>query len=261
MFSRCTFGISGIKTVISTIPQMRCISLNSSRRLQIMKNKKRHEKVKDQVILALFTAIVLLLAFTPFGLIDLPIIKATILHVPVIIGSVVLGPKKGGFLGFVFGLTSIIKNTTAPSLLSFAFSPFIPLPGVGKGSILAVIICFVPRILVGITPYFTVKGIEAAVHKLTGRKNRAIRSVAVTVSAVVGAFTNTVLVMGMIYLFFREPYAAANAIPVETVLSVILGIVGTNGVPEAVAAAIIVTPVCIALEKVMGRLDMRSDGK
>ena len=67
--------------------------------------------------------------------------------------------------------------------------------------------------------------------------------------------------MGMIYLFFREPYAAANAIPVETVLSVILGIVGTNGVPEAVAAAIIVTPVCIALEKVMGRLNMGSDGK
>ena len=57
-----------------------------------MKTKKRNEKVKDQVILALFTAIVLLLAFTPFGLIDLPIIKATILHVPVIIGSVVLGP-------------------------------------------------------------------------------------------------------------------------------------------------------------------------
>lgn len=226
-----------------------------------MKKRNRNEKVKDQVILALFTAIVLLLAFTPFGLIDLPIIKATILHVPVIIGSVVLGPKKGGFLGFVFGLTSLIKNTTAPSLLSFAFSPFIPLPGVGKGSILAIVICFVPRILVGITPYFTVKGIEAVVQKLSGRKNKAIRSVATTVSAVVGAFTNTIFVMGMIYLFFKEPYAAANAIPVETVLSVILGIVGTNGVPEAVVAAVIVTPVCIALEKVMKRLTMGSEGK
>ena len=67
--------------------------------------------------------------------------------------------------------------------------------------------------------------------------------------------------MGMIYLFFKEPYAAANAIPVETVLSVILGIVGTNGVPEAVVAAVIVTPVCIALEKVMKRLNMGSEGK
>ena len=165
-----------------------------------MKRKNRKDKVRDQVILALFTAIVLLLAFTPIGLIDLPIIKATILHVPVIIGSVVLGPKKGGFLGFVFGLTSLIKNTTAPSLLSFAFSPFIPMPGLSEGSILSLIICFVPRILVGITPYYTVKGIELIAKKVSGKKSRAIHSVATTVAAVVGAFTNTVLVMGMIYL-------------------------------------------------------------
>lgn len=224
-----------------------------------MNKKKKQDKVREQVILALFTAIVLLLAFTPFGLIDLPIIKATILHVPVIIGSVVLGPKKGGFLGFVFGLTSIIKNTTAPSLLSFAFSPFIPLPGLGKGSVLSVVICFVPRILVGITPYFTVKLIEKCVEKLSGKKNRAIRSVATTVSAVVGAFTNTVLVMGMIYIFFKEPYAAANNIPVETVLTVILGIVGTNGVPEAIAAAVIAPPVCFALEKISGKKTQQRD--
>ena len=224
-----------------------------------MNKKKKQDKVREQVILALFTAIVLLLAFTPFGLIDLPIIKATILHVPVIIGSVVLGPKKGGFLGFVFGLTSIIKNTTAPSLLSFAFSPFIPLPGLGKGSVLSVVICFVPRILVGITPYFTVKLIEKCVEKLSGKKNRAIRSVATTVSAVVGAFTNTVLVMGMIYIFFKEPYAAANNIPVETVLTVILGIVGTNGVPEAIAAAVIAPPVCFELEKISGKKTQQRD--
>ncbi len=224
-----------------------------------MNNRKKQDKVRDQVILALFTAIVLLLAFTPIGLIDLPIIKATILHVPVIIGSVILGPKKGAFLGFVFGLSSIIKNTTAPSLLSFAFTPFIPLPGLGKGSILSVIICFIPRILVGVTPYFTVKGLEFIVNKLSGKKNQAIRSAATTVSAVVGAFTNTVLVMGMIYLFFKEPYAAANNIPVDTVLTVILGIVGTNGVPEAIVAAVITTPVCLALDRVLGKKTAKKD--
>ena len=224
-----------------------------------MNTKKKQDKVRDQVILALFTAIVLLLAFTPFGLIDLPIIKATILHVPVIIGSVILGPKKGAFLGFVFGLSSIIKNTTAPSLLSFAFSPFIPLPGLREGSVLSLIICFIPRILVGVTPYFTVKGIEFIIDKLTGKKNRAIRSAATTVGAVVGAFTNTVLVMGMIYLFFKEPYAAANNIPVDTVLTVILGIVGTNGVPEAIVAAVITTPVCLALEKLTAKKTVQKD--
>ncbi len=218
-----------------------------------MNRKKRNDKVRDQVILALFTAIVLLLAFTPIGLIDLPIIKATILHVPVIIGSLVLGPKKGAFLGFVFGLTSLIKNTTAPSLLSFAFTPFIPLPGIGKGSVLSLVICFLPRILVGITPYFTLKAVEGIVLAVADKKNRIVRTAGITLAAVVGAFTNTVLVMGMIYLFFKEPYAAANSIPADTVLSVILGIVGTNGVPEAVAAAVITTPVCIALDRVLGK--------
>ncbi len=218
-----------------------------------MNKKKRNEKVRDQVILALFTALVLLLAFTPFGLIDLPIIKATILHVPVIIGSLMLGPKKGAFLGFVFGLTSLIKNTTAPSLLSFAFTPFIPLPGIGKGSVLALVICFIPRILVGITPFFTLKAVEKIAFSSADKKKRIIRSAGTTLAAVVGAFTNTILVMGMIYLFFKEPYAAANNIPADTVLSVILGIVGTNGVPEAVVAAVITTPVCIALDRVLGR--------
>jgi len=217
-----------------------------------MNMKKRNDKVRQQVILALFTAIVLLLAFTPIGLIDLPIIKATILHVPVIIGSVILGPKKGAFLGFVFGLSSIIKNSIAPSLLSFAFTPFVPLPGLQKGSFLSIIICFLPRILVGVTPYYTVKGIELLVEKVFRKRNQGIRSAATTVAAVVGAFTNTVLVMGMIYLFFKDAYAAANNIPVETVLTVVLGVVGTNGVPEAIAAAVITTPVCLALDKVLG---------
>lgn len=77
---------------------------------------------KDLAIMAMFTAIILIMAFTPFGIIDLPLIKATILHVPVIIGCIVLGPKKGAFFGFLFGLTSIIKNTMGPSFMSFAFT-------------------------------------------------------------------------------------------------------------------------------------------
>ena len=59
--------------------------------------------------------------------------------------------------------------------------------------------------------------------------------------------------MGMIFIFFKDAYAAANNIPVDTVLSVILGIVGTNGVPEAIVAAVITAPVCLALNKVMDK--------
>lgn len=88
-------------------------------------NTKGHGKVLSLVQLALFTAIILALAFTPgLGYIPLGVTRATTIHLPVIIGSILLGPKKGAFLGGVFGLTSLINNTISPTVTSFTFSPF-----------------------------------------------------------------------------------------------------------------------------------------
>ncbi|ETP71850.1 putative membrane protein [Lachnospiraceae bacterium JC7] len=202
-------------------------------------------QVRDLSIMAMFTAIVLIMAFTPFGIIDLPLIKATILHVPVIIGSVVMGPKKGAFLGFLFGATSLFKNIMTPSILSFAFTPTVPVPGLSHGSPWALFICFVPRILVGVTPFILYKGVTKALPKM----NDAVRFVLLALCGALGAFTNTGLVMGTIYAVFKNAYAAANGIPVEKVLSVILGIVFANGVPEMLVAAVIVPVVVTALIK------------
>ncbi len=210
-------------------------------------NEKSATKVQDMTILALFTAIIILMAYTPLGLIDLPLIKATILHVPVIIGAVILGPKKGAFLGFVFGFTSLIKNTMAPSLLSFAFTPFVPVPGTGHGSVLAVVIALVPRMLVGVTPFL----VYAGIRKLSnGHFNAAVKTIALTVSGIVGALTNTALVMGLIYVLFKDAFATAKDIPVAEVRNVILGIVAANGIPEAICAAVIVPVVVMALLRV-----------
>ena len=206
-------------------------------------SRSRSSQTYELVLLAMFTGILFLLAFTPIGLIDLPLIKATILHVPVIIGAILMGPKKGAFLGFIFGLTSFIKNTMVPSALSFAFSPLIPVPGLSHGSPWALVICFVPRILVGVTPWL----VYQALKLLFGRKNAAVRTGGMAMAAVVGAFTNTVLVMGMIFLVFREAYASLNGIPVDAVLAAILGVVGANGVPEAIVAAVITPAVCLPL--------------
>lgn len=202
-------------------------------------------QVRDLSVMAMFTAIVLIMAFTPFGIINLPLIKATILHVPVVIGSVLLGPKKGAFLGFLFGATSLFKNITAPSILSFAFTPTVPVPGLTHGSPWALFICFVPRILVGVTPWLLYK----AATKLQPKMNDAVRFAVLALCGALGAITNTALVMGSIFVVFRNAYAAANNIPVEDVLGVILGIVFTNGVPEMIVAAVIVPVVVTALLK------------
>ena len=201
--------------------------------------------VKDMTILAMFSAIVLIMAFTPFGIIDLPLIKATILHVPVIIGSVLLGPRKGAFLGLLFGLTSLFKNTTAPSLLSFAFSPFVPVPGIGPGSVYAVFICFIPRILIGVTPWL----LYAAFRKLFPKMHGFFEIPVLALCGALGAITNTGLVMGSIYLVFRDAYAVMKGIPVNEVLGVILGIVIANGIPEMIVAAVMVPFIVIALKK------------
>ena len=58
------------------------------------------------------------------GYIPLGFTRATIIHIPVIIGSIILGPKYGAFLGFIFGLTSLVNNTFNPTVTSFVFTPF-----------------------------------------------------------------------------------------------------------------------------------------
>lgn len=196
------------------------------------------KKTFQMVLTALFTAIIIIMAFVPYlGYINLVVIKATLIHVPVIIGSIVLGPKKGGFLGFVFGCTSLINNTFNPALLSFAFSPFYSIGGIG-GNFFSIVICFVPRILLGIVPYFVYKGIK----KLCKKKPNS-DWIALPIAGVAGAATNTLLVMNLIYICFSNEFAAAKNIALDAVYGAILAIIAANGIPEAIVAAVFTTAI------------------
>lgn len=206
----------------------------------------RRAGIQGLVLTALFTAILLLMGFTPLGLIDLPMIKATILHVPVIIASVLLGPGKGAFLGGVFGAISLWKNTMAPSLLSFAFSPFVPLPGEGHGSLWAVAICFVPRILVGVLPWLVVRGVE-----LLPRGGTLTYAAGCAAAGAVGAAVNTALVMGLLGLTLGGSFAAVQGIAGDAVWGGILSLSLANGVPEAVAAAVLTPAVAVGAGKAL----------
>lgn len=204
----------------------------------------RNKKTYEMVLTALFSAIIIIMAFVPYlGYINLVVIKATLIHVPVIIGSIMLGPKKGGFLGVVFGCTSLINNTFNPSLLSFAFSPFYSIGEIG-GNFWSLVICFVPRILVGVVPYFVYQGIRKLCKEKKGSDWLAL-----PVAGIIGAFTNTLLVMNLIYFCFSEEFAAAKQIALDTVYAAILAIIAANGIPEAIVAAVLTTAVCKALKR------------
>lgn len=198
--------------------------------------KARKKDTRWMVSVALMAAVVVLLANTPLGMIQLPIIKATTVHIPVIIGAILLGPMAGAVLGGIFGICSLISNTVAPTLLSFAFSPFLAadLPGVFK----AVWISVGCRILIGIICGWLWIGLK---------KLKVNAWTALPVTGFAGAMVNTVTVMGSIYLLLAREYALAQNVKVTAVWGLIMGTVTASGIPEAIAAAILVTALGKAL--------------
>ena len=194
--------------------------------------------VRSMTQVALFGAIIVLLAFTPFlGYIPLGFTRATIIHIPVIIGSLLMGPKKGAVLGLVFGATSFINNTMNPTVTSFVFTPFYSL-GEFSGGIGSLVICFIPRILVGVVPHYVYKGVRSL------SKNEKVSSAGLILAGMSGALVNTLLVMNLIFVFFRD---------VNAVYAFILSIIGTNGIPEAIVAAVFT--LCIG--KILMRKNIR----
>ena len=202
-----------------------------------MKTKK-HD-TRWMVSVGLMAAIVVVLANTPLGMIQLPIIKATTVHIPVIIGAILLGPMAGAILGGVFGVCSLISNTMAPTLLSFAFSPFMSTTGV-PGALKAIWISVGCRILIGV--------VAGWLWKLF-KKIKLNQIVALVITGFVGSMVNTITVMGSIYLLFAQQYAEAKDVAVTSVWGLIMGTVTASGIPEAIAAAVLVAVVTKVLLK------------
>ena len=188
------------------------------------------------VTIALLAAIILVMSFTPLGLIPLPCIKASTLQIPVIIGAILLGPLAGGILGAVFGICSMINNTIAPTAMSFAFSP--ALASGPTGAVKAIWIAAGCRIMIGVIAGWLWVALS---------KTKLNQFVALPITGFVGAMTNTVFVMGSIYLLLAGQYAATSNQPMAAVFGLIMGVVGANGVPEAIISAVLVTIIGKAL--------------
>ena len=193
------------------------------------------------VSVALIAAIIIILANTPLGMIQLPIIKATTVHIPVIIGAILLGPLAGGILGAVFGMCSLLSNTTAPTLLSFAFSPFMSTTGI-VGALKAIWVSVGCRILIGIAA-----GWIWILFKKLKMNQKFYQVIALAITGFLGSMVNTIAVMGSIYILFARQYAEVKNVAVTAVWGLILGTITTAGVPEAIAAAVIVAIVAKVL--------------
>jgi len=183
-------------------------------------------KTYDLVILAMFICIELTLMLTPLGYIPIGPIRATTMHIPVIVAGLILGKKEGALIGFVFGLTSVIINTISPTVVSFVFSPFYSL-GEFSGNGLSLVIALVPRILLGY--------ISGWVSEKIATKQNALGVGAIAIGV---TLMHTILVLTGIYVFFGQSYAMAREIPYQTLIAVIGGIILSNGIIEAVLAGV-----------------------
>ena len=201
---------------------------------------KTHKKDTHWLVgVAMMAAIVVLLANTPLGLINIPPIKATTIHIPVIVGAILLGPMAGGVLGGVFGICSVISNTIAPVPASICFSPVLAVSvGGALGAVKALWVAVGCRILIGVV---------AGWLWILLKKLRANDLVALPVVGFLGSMTNTATVMTSIFFLFRAEYAAANNKAVSVVFDFIMATVTGAGVMEAAVAMVLVAAIGKAL--------------
>lgn len=200
--------------------------------------------IRQMTQLAILLAIEIIIAFVPaLGSIPIGPMVATTAHLPVIIAGVLLGVKGGAFLGFSFGLLSFIVNSfVTPTITSFVYTPIVSVGTVG-GDYRSLIICFVPRILLGV--------VAALLYQWLSKLDKK-GGWSYIVSGVVASLVHTVLVLMMIYFFFGSSYAAACSVPEELLLGAIGTVIGTNGLLEAALAAVITIAVAKPVKKIFG---------
>lgn len=186
-----------------------------------MKNK----KIKEMVLLSLFIAIEVALISIPFlGYIPIGPLRATTLHIPVLIAAIMIGKKGGMIIGLVFGLSSLFYNTINPTITSFVFSPFI------SKNIISAFIAIVPRVLIGY--------LCATIHQFLQTK-KINQHLSILLSSFIATITNTILVLSGIYMIFGSSYSSAIGIAKDTLLTYLISIVATQGFIEAICGCVI----------------------
>lgn len=102
----------------------------------------RNFSTKEITLTAALSAVVLVMGLVPnLGYIPLsPMVGFTIIHIPVLVGAYFGGRKVGGFLGLIFGLTSLFVAFTRPT---GALDPIFTNP----------LVSVLPRFLVGFFAY------------------------------------------------------------------------------------------------------------
>lgn len=185
------------------------------------------------VTISMLTAVLLLMAYTPLGYLNIGPLAITFNMIPVAIAAITLGPAGGAAVGAVFGLTSFLQcigigGTSAMGAMLFSINPF-----------LAFVQRMLPRVLDGFLLGYIFRFMRA-------RSNSFIAS---SVTGFFAAFLNTLFFMTALLVLFGNTAYVQEMIGGRNVIVFICTLVGVNAVFEMLASTLITGAVGAALSK------------
>ena len=194
-----------------------------------MSSNSKKLSTRSLVVTAMMIAITAVLSVTPLGLIPLGTISASTIHIPTIIIAILEGPVIGAITGAAMGLISLFRAMTAPSGI---LDPYFVNP----------IISVLPRILIGVVAAYSYK----LFSKITKKD-----SLSTGIAALLGSITNTVLVLGLLYIIYVAEITEKLGSAAGPVL---LAVATTSGVFEAICTVVISVLLVVAIKKAFPRI-------
>lgn len=197
-----------------------------------MKTKKL--STKQITILGLMIAVLILMAYTPLGYLNIGPLAITFNMIPMAIAAIACGPVGGAILGAVFGLTSFgqcigIGGVSAMGATLFSISP-----------VLAFIQRFIPRLLDGLLLGYIFTGVQKALKK---------SPLAGFITGFCAAFLNTLFFMGALILLFGNTEYVQGLMGGKNIILFVCTFVGVNAVFEIIASTILTGIIAMALKK------------
>jgi len=174
--------------------------------------------------LGLLMAMIIIMTYIPnLGYITTGFFSITIVHIPVIIGAILTGPLGGLVLGVTWGVTSWHYATTLGTIEAAIFvNPLVSI---------------LPRILVGLIISYSSLGLKKLIRFDFARN---------LVVSILGALSNTVLVLTAIFLFASSGLVTFN----QGLAYIFTFVISLNGSLEILSAGLLAPTVLKALSKV-----------
>ena len=196
-------------------------------------NKTRKLSTAQLALLGLMVAVLLLMAYTPLGYLNIGPLAISFNVIPLAISAVVLGPVGGAVAGIVFGLTSFgqcigIGGSSAMGVILFGINPG-----------LAFLQRFVPRLLDGICLGY--------IYRFMRKRTNAYLACAVT--GFFSAFLNTLFFMAALVGLFGNTEYVQGLMGGRNIIIGCCMMVGVNAICEMISSTIITGAVGLALSK------------